>query len=309
MALPDQLRSHSVHGYNLVKTLRKWQHVERTCDVLEIWAGVGSVASAARKLSLSAREIELLRVPGTTDDPTNKETEDLMSEQGVANALEALMSVKVGGLVMMGPVCSSMVFMNSSRCCRTFDNVWGDVTYAPVQEGNHFANCMVLFLLVSDARGLHAVCEQPKGSMLWNLPPVRLALDHLQLISTLTPRCAFDRKPFGQRFLKVFKLYGPSWILDMHRTCKCPNGKHQALVKTSANGSVTGIHDALTESGAYPKAMGHALVRSWLKGLGAAAPLLNQKGQKRKASSEPVIKKPAACGSLGSCWKQPPLSL
>ena len=303
MALPAQLQIHSVHGFTMLSTLQRWEHVERNCDVLEIWAGVGSVAGAARKLSMSAREIELRRIPGITDDPANDQSEDLMSPKGAENTLAALMSVKREGLVMMGPVCSSMVFMNSSRCCRSSDNVWGNETYGPVEEGNHFAKCIVLFLLVCHARGLHAVCEQPKGSYLWKLPPVKLAIEHLNLTSTLTARCTFDRKPFGQRFLKIFKLYGPSWIANMYRTCKCPDGKHEPLVKSYENGTFAGIPEALSASAAYPKAMGKALVQCWLKG--KAAQYQNQGVRKRKFVDTESSKR----SQSSSSWKQPPLHL
>ena len=228
MALPVDLQKHSVHGYTLASTLQTWGHVQRTCDVLEIWAGVGSIALAGRKLSMSTKEIELFRLPGVTDDPLSDKTEDLRCAEGVANTLAALMSVKEHGLVMMAPVCSSMVFMNSSRCCRTADNVWGDKSYIPVQEGNHFAKCMVLFLLVCHARGLHPVCEQPKGSQLWSLPPVKAALEYLQLTSTLTARCAFDCKPSESAFSKC-------------SSCMVPLGSLACSVLAAAQMGSTGL--------------------------------------------------------------------
>ena len=93
----------------------------------------------------------------------------------------------------------------------------------------------------------------------------------------------------------------------MQRSCRCPNGKHRPLVKTSADGKVTGIPAALAESGAYPRAMGRALVQCWRKGSEARA--LKDRGQKRPAEvRQPCIvkKKPAKSSPVKTSWKQPP---
>ena len=76
-------------------------------------------------------KFDKFRVPGVSD-VAGALSEDLLSSCGFKSAVRCVLSMREGALLWMGPVCSSFVFMNSSRCKRTLDNPLGDVDYKPV---------------------------------------------------------------------------------------------------------------------------------------------------------------------------------
>ena len=81
------------------------QDVERRIDVVELWSGVGSVASAARARSLAAETFDV------ADDPE----QDILKKRGFKIALGMVLRIRVGGLLWMAPVCSSFCWLSSSQ--------------------------------------------------------------------------------------------------------------------------------------------------------------------------------------------------
>ena len=67
---------------------------ERNLDVCELWSGVGAVAGAARIRALSAQELDKARTL----------MEDITSLRGFRQALQYVLSLREGGLLMMAPV-------------------------------------------------------------------------------------------------------------------------------------------------------------------------------------------------------------
>jgi hypothetical protein len=82
--------------------------VTRDLDVFEVWAGVGSIVKAARRHKLNAASMEIL------DDSS----QDVSSASGFMNAVQLVLSLKIGGLLWLAPVCSSFVWLSSSVCKR-----------------------------------------------------------------------------------------------------------------------------------------------------------------------------------------------
>ena len=82
--------------------------VLRDLDVFEVWAGVGSIVKAARRHKLNAASMEIL------DDSS----QDASSASGFMNAVRLVLSLKIGGLLWLAPVCSSFVWLSSSVCKR-----------------------------------------------------------------------------------------------------------------------------------------------------------------------------------------------
>ena len=69
---------------------------------------------------------------------------------------------------MMGPPCSSFVWMNSSACKRNaVDNFKGDVSYERVDDGNVQAEVAVFMAVYALHRHAVPVLENPQQSMLW----------------------------------------------------------------------------------------------------------------------------------------------
>ena len=86
--------------------------------------------------------------------------EDITSLSGFRQALQYVLSLREGGLLMMAPVCSSFVWLNSSRCMRTAENHFaGRVSYEPVHTGNVMGEMAAFLFAVAWAPGVHVVLE------------------------------------------------------------------------------------------------------------------------------------------------------
>ena len=111
-------------GACLTKTLfdANNQGIIRVLDVVELWSGVGSIASAAQKAGYKAATVDL------------KNGEDLTTREGFEDAVSKVLRLKPGGLLSMGIECRSFVFLNSSNCKRNYYNQYaGDTKYEPVK--------------------------------------------------------------------------------------------------------------------------------------------------------------------------------
>jgi hypothetical protein len=146
----------------------------------------------------------------------------------------------------MAPVCSSFVFMNSSRCERDEDNYFvGDVSYDKVHEGNVMADSAAFFMFVAWARGSDCVFENPIGSTIFKYGGLKVAIDKLKLHDAVAYRCAYDAAPVGERYLKGFKFYASdSWVESVTRPCTCEPRCHLKTV-TRVDGAVTGCRRPL----------------------------------------------------------------
>jgi hypothetical protein len=246
-----------IHGFTVASILdsTQWRAQPRNLKVLELWAGVGSVAAAARLRGLTAATFE------KTDSPL----QDFRALEGFLTAVGLIMGLSEGGLLAMAPTCSSFGFANVSRTKRSRANWAGDPDYPAAARGNWEAELACFFLCLALARGVQAFIENPAGSYLFSfLGPHLAPLVFLQAAST--PRCAFSREPRGQRYHKPFKFVatGP-WITRVIRPCPCGDAGHVPLMERNEKGQVTGVLDRMAASQAYPLALGQALVAAWQK--------------------------------------------
>ena len=87
------------------------------------------------------------------------------------------------------------------------------------------------------------------------------------MISATTYRCAFSVAPFGKRYNKAYNILACGcWARGLVAVCRCPERKHVSLVETKVGSDgrtrATGIKPRLTESAAYPIAMGQRIVEA-----------------------------------------------
>lgn len=206
---------------------------ERDLDVVELWAGKGSVANAGDALNLKVAAFDILRKP----------EENITSVSGFRLALDLVLRVRRFGLLHMAPVCSSFGFMNSARCQRDEDNRFaGDWSYEKVHEGNVMADIAAFFLFVGWARDVHCSMENPVGSTIFKYGGVKVAVDKLELVEALAYRCAYDDAPMGERYLKGFKFFATgAWIEAIRRPCQCEPRCHQPTATRLDLGAVRGI--------------------------------------------------------------------
>ena len=239
-------------GACLTKTLfdANNQGIIRDLDVVELWSGVGSIASAAQKAGYKAATVDL------------KNGEDLTTREGFEDAVSKVLRLKPGGLLSMGIECRSFVFLNSSNCKRNYYNQYaGDTKYEPVKTGNLFANEGKFFADLGFARGLIVVIENLPASTLWSYLPVNF-MKKLPF-SAVCNRCVFDDAPDGQRLSKKCKFFSNApWITALQCPCTCW-GDHISLT-TYKDGQITGKPELLKESEAYPARLGEELVNAWM---------------------------------------------
>ena len=110
-----------------VLTSPAWNQTPRDLQVVELWAGVGHVAAAAREQGLKA----------ATFEKDHDELQNFLHQPGFMAAVALVMRLSPGGLLAMGPTCSTFVFANSNNNKRSEINSWaGDPEYEPTHTGN-----------------------------------------------------------------------------------------------------------------------------------------------------------------------------
>lgn len=242
--------------------------VLRDLDVVELWAGVGSIASAATRAQYQAATFDLHRVPGVTDMP-GESCEDLTTMTGFKAAVSLVLRLREGGLLALGPDCSSFTFPNSSRHKRTSHNAVGDLSYFPVSVGNLMAVIAVFLCQLALARKAHFALENPSDSQFFRFVDEVCpsfwgrGVEAWRLFVQTVTRCAYDDNPEP----KIGKLY--KWVSScqgikgLNARCKCQSA-HRRLGFTNSDGTGwTGDYQALGESAAYPRRLGEALLNMW----------------------------------------------
>ena len=251
-------------------------HGPRDLDVVEIFAGVASIAGAAKEAGYRAMAFDKSRVPGLTDSLSSEVSEDVSCEHGFLHAVSLVMRLRVGGLLWIAPVCSSWVWLNVSMTKRSADNCYkGDTKYKPVQEGNHIAILCAFLLELAFARKLQAVLENPPVSYIWKFPPLASCLERLgmNLHTAICHRCAYEESLSSESKLRLGKRYKlvatGAWIQGARRSCKCPGRKHQVLTKRwikYGKRKCAGKRELLTQSAAYPRGLGKVIIQVWQQG-------------------------------------------
>jgi hypothetical protein len=244
---------HTVRGCNSM-------NCQRDLDVVELWSGVGSVATSATDNGHAAVAFDMCRIPGITNVQGDG-SEDILTMDGFEKALSLVCRLRPGGLLVEAPVCSSFVFPDSARTKRKAGDFTGDETYLPVRQGNSSAMVAVFLLLVAVGRGCHVLLENPAGSTLWSyIKQFTLALHKLP--THIVDRCCYDAGPYP-RLGKRYKLSGTgAWVRRLGRPCQCPGNVHQQLMHDAPKGR-TGNVSLLKESASYPIAMGVHIVGLW----------------------------------------------
>ena len=158
--LAKQLCTAAIFGLTLASVLDRAE-VDRDLDVLELWSGVGSIMQAGSRRSYNARGFDI----------SNSEYEDITTPAGFKHAVNLVLPLVVGGLLLMAPPLHSLwTFMNSSNCMqRPSNNHYdGDTNYPAVIDGNLMARIAAAFLfaLLAWARGVHVAIENPPNSFI-----------------------------------------------------------------------------------------------------------------------------------------------
>ena len=242
--------------------------VARDLDVLDGFCGAGAMHKSAAQQGFRAEAFDKFRIPGVTDLSSQCSTEDLTVEAGFQRVLRLVLRLRSGGLLIMGPPCSSFVMLNAKNCKRNLMNDFrGDEGYKPVQVGNLLATVSAFLMVLAYMRGVHVVIENPPGSTIWKFSPMKEGIQICGGHSAVTPRCAWSMDRLGKRMKKYFRFCcSAPWIQKLRRKCRCGRKGHlQLTVIRFVNGRkrFTGKRVALLKSAAYPPALGRALIQAW----------------------------------------------
>ena len=258
-------------GFNLADVLASFADTVCDLDLVEIFSGKESIATAAKQKGLASAGFDKARVLGVTDAAFGACSEDICSKAGFQHAVRLVGRLRKGGLLWMAPQCSSWVFYNVSRTKRSRANGFmGDQTYAAVQSGNTIAQACVFLLKLASARGVDFAVENPKGSYIWHSTFFLEWVNWVGIKRSFIHRCGYDYAPVGQRILKVYQVVGSgSWIQKLETTCQCEGADHQHLTISWQDGSgrkrTKGNKELLRQSQTYPPAMGRYVVQCWLQ--------------------------------------------
>ena len=297
----------SMFGFTVDSILKDQRfQVERDLDCCEFFSGVGSIWKAADARNFRAAKYDKFRNPGVTDLEGSSQSEDICTEAGFITAVLLMMRIVPGGLATLAPKCASWMFLNVVNTCRKKENgYFGDDSNQSVWEGNKMMVGCMLLLELAILRGLFVLLENPKKSYVWHWLPMLETLDKFVYCFADTFRCAFEHS----RKTKIWKEFrfaslgpNPHWAETIVKACPC--GSKENHIRTSdvhidKNGKkrCTGKKDVLRESGAYPLALGVAIVNAWCA------------GQKLEASIEKIRKLdlpvPSDSRKRSSSWLTP----
>ena len=236
----------------------QWMAIPRDLDVVELWSGVEAIAQCALAHGLQAECHDQLKDP-------NNPIFNIANMVGFLAALKMVMWLRVGGLLAMGPDCSSFVFAPSSLAKRKRGSWTGDTNHQFVKDGNLMASMAAFFMCLAVARGVEAFIENPAGSMMFSF--IRATLDLIPWATTsYMDRCAYLSADghLTENYKKTYKFVatGP-WIASASKRCSCTKD-HMPLVDIGPFGQITGRRDDMKRSAAYPDKLGAALFAAWL---------------------------------------------
>ena len=145
---------------------------------------------------------------------------DLLSAIGFLHAVALVLRLKIGWLLWLAPVGSSVCWLSLSQTKRSPENDFrGDQTNDNVREGNRGAEVATFLCVLAWAHSAEACLENPPGSKIWKHPPLvnmqeTLMLGRSSLHTAVVNRCVFDTtSPIGEKYGKKYKFLATgAWV-------------------------------------------------------------------------------------------------
>lgn len=159
---------------------------------------------------------------------------DLTTSGGFLAAVFHACSLKIGGAMLVAPVCSSFVFMrfgcivlrvrvhprNRGTSQRSATNPVGEERHQSVRTGNILLCRTLVIIWIAQALGCHWVLEQPKGSVMELHPRFQEVLSRLGVW-----KHTISMKVFGAPSLKPTWLYSSPLLINASHNAKRPPNK------------------------------------------------------------------------------------
>ena len=235
-ALPEKWRDAIFHMI---------QHMEdagvEPLKCADIFSGTGNMAAAFGAFGMLSSTFE------KQNDP---EGQDVTTDKGMGILLYMIARVEPGGIVWLGPPCSSWVWLSRSTTKRSASKVEGDTTVPSVAEANAIANIVADIMRVCHALGVFYVVEQPRTSLLFDYSPMRSALDE-----TTALHVALNLGQAGATSQKPLTLWGTApWLRSLAGTIRRrPMLSTTRPLTDRRGGTVNGRKAALSASASYPR--------------------------------------------------------
>ncbi|CAE7740361.1 RHM1 [Symbiodinium sp. CCMP2456] len=169
---------------SLRRMMKKFRGV-RDLSCLDLFGASGAIKKA---WSGHHKKAELY------DIKTNGPQHDICSEGGFENLMRMGLRIKPGGVIVAGPPCSLFIFLSSSIHRRSPHRPWGNQEYRSVRLSNCIVRNMTTFLQLMSERHVRWVIEQPSGSQMFRLPPLRRLMREVDAVPVTTYMGCFAHK-------------------------------------------------------------------------------------------------------------------
>ena len=148
----------------------------RTLDVLDLFAGHGSVSKAFKSVGYCAASYDI----------HNDTRCDFTSKTGFMQAMSLMLQLRSGGLIMAGPPCSMWTFLASSVHCRSNQCPEGDTSNKKVRMSNLIVRNLAVLLSIADSRGVYWIIEQPSTSKMFDYPQLKHQMHQCNAVRCFT---------------------------------------------------------------------------------------------------------------------------
>ncbi len=165
------------------------------------------------------------------------------------------MRIRVRGLGWFAPECKTLGWIGRYGTGRTALTPSGDTSQSRIQLSNLQIGAVTAICLVLWLRDVYFIVENPKGSVMPELEPLK---QFLKFVKQERPLVTTYMGAFGGESCKPLNFWG-SWIHARSLSRKMPRDKTQLSSKKGA--WTQGKPDALTSSSAYPENFGAAIAK------------------------------------------------
>ena len=187
----------------------------RAKHAVEFFCGTGALATALSQAGMRCDWFDSQLEP----------LHDILTVTGIAAAVRMVLAVMPGGVAWFGVPCSTFVWMARGHTKRSYLNPLGDGTRVDVSRANAIARIVTMLCRVLSMRGVFFVMEQPSGSLLWQVPCMRLAARRLRVKGWQWSRRFVWLGHFGHKINKPTELRGIFPNLAQILPSKRPRGQ------------------------------------------------------------------------------------
>ena len=189
------------HLPDVLSYIKSWRG-QRNVQFFDLFSGVGEATKLFRANGYVTRNYDI------------NMGDDITARAGFFRALDIVMAMAIGALILMGPPCSLWVFMSSSYHRRTKWNPDGDTSKPAVRAANVLVRNLCFLMAVAHFRHVFLILEQPSSSQMRNYSWLVLICQNLGLKKIVT-----WMREYGHAIPK------PTYLLsNMHVSCAARPG-------------------------------------------------------------------------------------